>query len=88
MPHLWKINCTFTLFYCHVSNETNIIGEKQKELSEWKAMYIIHDYFRVLYRQIQDQSKQLMASFLRLFHLLDKMDENHIGIGRKRYLIF
>ncbi|MGG0446205.1 IS4 family transposase [Bacillus mycoides] len=49
-----------------------LLVKKQKELSEWKAMYMIHDYFRVLYRQIQDQSKQLMASFLRLFHLLDK----------------
>ena len=86
--HIYGKLIALLLFYCHVSNETNIIGEKQKELSEWKAMYIIHDYFRVLYRQIQDQSKQLMASFLRLFHLLDKMDENHIGIGRKRYLIF
>ncbi|PEA00885.1 IS4 family transposase [Bacillus cereus] len=49
-----------------------LLLKKQKELSEWKAMYIIHDYFRVLYRQIQEQSKQLLTSFLRLFHLLDK----------------
>jgi hypothetical protein len=52
-------------------------------------MYMIHDYFRVLYRQIQEQSKQLITSFLRLFHLLDKMDENHIVIEKKKlYLIF
>ncbi|MBG9750858.1 hypothetical protein ABD81_19160 [Bacillus thuringiensis] len=49
-----------------------LLVKKQKELSEWKAMYMIHDYFRVLYRQIQEQSKQLLTSFLRLFHLLDK----------------
>ena len=49
-----------------------LLIKKQKELSEWKAMYMIHDYFRVLYRQIQEQSKQLITSFLRLFHLLDK----------------
>ncbi|OFD48728.1 hypothetical protein BWGOE2_03810 [Bacillus mycoides] len=35
-------------------------------------MYMIHDYFRVLYQQMQHQSNQLAKSFLRLFHLLDK----------------
>lgn len=49
-----------------------LLVKKQKELSEWKAMYMIHDYFRLLYRQIQEQSKQLITSFLRLFHLLGK----------------
>ncbi|XAH90003.1 transposase (plasmid) [Bacillus paramycoides] len=49
-----------------------LLVKKQKELSEWKAMYMIHDYFRVLYQQMQDQSNQLAKSFLRLFHLLDK----------------
>ncbi|MEI4605894.1 hypothetical protein WAG19_29290 [Bacillus cereus] len=46
--------------------------KKQKELSEWKAMYMIHDYFRVLYQQMKHQSNQLANSFLRLFHLLEK----------------
>lgn len=49
-----------------------LLMKKQKELSEWKAMYMIHDYFRVLYQQMQHQSNQLAKSFLRLFHLLDK----------------
>lgn len=35
-------------------------------------MYMIHDYFRIVYRQIHEQSNQLITSFLRLFHLLDK----------------
>ncbi len=49
-----------------------LLVKKQKELSEWKAMYMIHDYFRVLYQQMQGQSNQLVESFLRLFHLLDR----------------
>ncbi|OFD87396.1 IS4 family transposase [Bacillus mycoides] len=49
-----------------------LLMKKQKELSEWKAMYMIHDYFRVLYQQMQHQSNQLAKSFLRLFHLIDK----------------
>lgn len=44
-----------------------LLMKKQKELSEWKAMYMIHDYFRVLYQQMQHQSNQLAKSFLRLY---------------------
>nr|WP_255260332.1 hypothetical protein [Bacillus cereus] len=33
---------------------------------------MIHDYFRVLYRQMQYQSNQLAKNFLRLSDLLDK----------------
>ncbi len=49
-----------------------LLTKKQKELSEWKAMYMIHDYFRTLYKHMQQNSTQLSNCLLRLFHLLDK----------------
>lgn len=57
--------------------------KKQKELREWKAMYMIHDYFRVLYDQIQHQSNQLAKSFRRLFHLLEKNGRKSHGYRKK-----
>jgi Mg2+/Co2+ transporter CorB len=67
---LWTQKKTSSLNF----NNTHqvLVSEISLHRFNWKAMYIIHDYFRVLYRQIQEQSKQLLTSFLRLFHLLDK----------------
>lgn len=49
-----------------------LVIKKQKELSEVKAMYMIYDYFKKLYRYMQQQTTHLSKSLLRLFYLLEK----------------
>ncbi|KIV54067.1 hypothetical protein TS65_19105 [Aneurinibacillus migulanus] len=46
--------------------------KKQKELSEYKAMYIIKDYFLLFYQALQKNTQELSKILSRLFDLLQK----------------
>ena len=45
MPFVWATDCHSTLFFYHVSNAAITSYEKKRELSEYKAIYMIKDYF-------------------------------------------
>jgi hypothetical protein len=45
---------------------------KKQELSEYKAIYIIKDYFLLLFQAIQKSTQELSKILLRLFTLLQK----------------
>ncbi|MEJ9243016.1 IS4 family transposase, partial [Bacillus cereus] len=42
------------------------------ELSEYKAVYIIKDYFSLIYQSLQKNTQELTKILLRLFNLLQK----------------
>ncbi|KIV60161.1 IS4 family transposase [Aneurinibacillus migulanus] len=49
-----------------------LLRKKQKELSEYKAMYIIKDYFLLFYQALQKNTQELSKILSRLFDLLQK----------------
>jgi hypothetical protein len=49
-----------------------LLQKKKKELSEYKAMYMIKDYFPLLYKAIEKDTKDISKILLRLFDLLQK----------------
>lgn len=49
-----------------------LLRKKQKELSEYKAIYIIQTYFPLFYQAIQQNTQEYAKILLRLFHLLAK----------------
>ncbi|MGE6720584.1 IS4 family transposase [Peribacillus frigoritolerans] len=49
-----------------------LLDKKKRELSEYKAIYIIKDYFPLLFRAIQKSTQELSKILLRLFNLLQK----------------
>jgi len=46
--------------------------KKKQELSEYKAVYMIKDYFSLLFQAIQKDTQELSKILLRLFNLLQK----------------
>ncbi|TKI75155.1 hypothetical protein FC701_35875, partial [Bacillus mycoides] len=44
--------------------------KEQKELSEYKAMYIIKDYFSLFHQALHKNTQELSKVLLRLFNLL------------------
>jgi hypothetical protein len=48
------------------------IRKKKRELSEYKAMYMIKDYFPLLFQSIQKSTQELSKMLLRLFNLLQR----------------
>ena len=71
MPFVWKTDCHSTLFFYHVSNAA-ITYEKKRELSEYKAIYMIKDYFLLLFQAIQKDTQELSKILIRLFNLLQQ----------------
>jgi hypothetical protein len=57
-----------------------LLRKKQKELSEYKAMYIIKDYFSLFYQALHKNTQELSKVLLRLFNLLQ-----HNGRKSHRY---
>ncbi|AAY60277.1 IS4-like element ISBce9 family transposase (plasmid) [Bacillus cereus] len=57
-----------------------LLRKKQKELSEYKAMYIIKDYFSLFYQSLHKNTQELSKVLLRLFNLLQ-----HNGQKSHRY---
>lgn len=49
-----------------------LLIQKKRELSEYKAIYIIKDYFLLLFQAIQKSTQELSKILLRLFVLLQK----------------
>ena len=49
-----------------------ILIKKKRELSEYKAIYIIKDYFLLIYESLQKDTKELTKILFRLFDLLQK----------------
>lgn len=49
-----------------------LLTKKKRELSEYKAIYIIKDYFLLLFQSIQKSTQELSKVLLRLFNLLQK----------------
>ncbi|PGP75972.1 IS4 family transposase, partial [Bacillus cereus] len=57
-----------------------LLRKKQKELSEYKAMYIIKDYFSLFHQALHKNTQELSKVLLRLFNLLQ-----HNGRKSHRY---
>lgn len=49
-----------------------LLRKKQKELSEYKAMYMIKDYFLLFYQTLHKNTQELSKILLRLFNLLQR----------------
>ncbi|MGK8688725.1 IS4 family transposase [Bacillus cereus] len=49
-----------------------LLTKKKQELSEYKAIYMIKDYFSLLFRSIQKDTQELSKILLRLFNLLHR----------------
>ncbi|MED3587492.1 IS4 family transposase, partial [Bacillus thuringiensis] len=49
-----------------------LLQKKQKELSEYKAIYMIQDHLYLVYEAIQQDTQEVSKIFLRLFDLLQK----------------
>ncbi|AIK39350.1 transposase DDE domain protein [Bacillus pseudomycoides] len=49
-----------------------LLMKKKQELSEYKAVYMIKDYFSLLFQAIQKDTQELSKILLRLFNLLQK----------------
>ena len=60
--------CTSTMF----KMRQVLLDKKKKELSEYKSIYMIKDYYPLLYEGLQKDTQELSKVFLRLFYLLEK----------------
>ncbi|MED1539188.1 hypothetical protein P4U98_27715, partial [Bacillus pseudomycoides] len=49
-----------------------LLIKKKRELSEYKAIYIIKDYFSLIYQSLQEDTQELIKILFRLFNLLQK----------------
>ena len=69
---VWSTDRDPTLFRYYVSNASITSYEKKQELSEYKVIYIIKDYFLLIYQTIQNNTQELSKVLLRLFNLLQQ----------------
>lgn len=63
-----------------------LLRKRKKEMSEYKALYLIQDYLLLVYQAIQQDVQQLTSILLRLYKLLEKTGENP-SMRRKLFLI-
>ncbi|MBG9498307.1 transposase, partial [Bacillus thuringiensis] len=49
-----------------------LLMKKKRELSEYKAIYMIRDYFFLIYQAIQKDTQELSKILIRLFNLLQQ----------------
>ncbi|MBG9517514.1 transposase [Bacillus thuringiensis] len=49
-----------------------LLMKKKRELSEFKAVYMIKDYFLLIYQALQKDTQDLSKILIRLFNLLEK----------------
>ncbi|MDQ8737129.1 transposase [Paenibacillus sp. LHD-38] len=59
--------CSTTMFQIR-----QLLWRKKKELSEYKAFYMIKDYMLLLHQAIQKDTEEISKVLLRLFHLIEK----------------
>lgn len=60
--------CSSTMFHMRQL----LLKKKQRELSEFKAIYMIKDYFLFFHQALQKNTQELSKLLLRLFRLLEK----------------
>ncbi|PES62560.1 IS4 family transposase [Bacillus cereus] len=60
--------CTSTMF----KMRQLLLDKRKKELSEYKSIYIIKNYYLLFYQGLQKGIQELSKIFLRLFNLLEK----------------
>ncbi|PHE81940.1 IS4 family transposase, partial [Bacillus toyonensis] len=60
--------CSSIMFQMHQL----LLMKKKRELSEYKAIYMIKDYFLLLFQTIQKNTQELSKVLLRLFNLLQQ----------------
>ena len=65
-----------------------LLRKKQKELSEYKAMYIIKGYFLLFYQALHKNIQELSKVLLRLFNLLQHNGRKSHRYEKKQSLIF
>ncbi|OJD94165.1 transposase [Bacillus anthracis] len=53
-----------------------LLVKKKRELSEYKTMYMVKDYFLFLFQAIQKDTQELSKVLLRLFNLLQHNIKN------------
>ncbi len=49
-----------------------LLIKNKRELSEYKAIYIIKDYFPLIYQSLQKSTQELTKILFRLFNFLQK----------------
>ncbi|PED44091.1 IS4 family transposase, partial [Bacillus cereus] len=49
-----------------------LLRKKKREMSEYKAIYMIKDYFLLLFQAIQKDTQELSKILIRLFNLLQQ----------------
>ncbi|KMP50176.1 hypothetical protein TU59_22630 [Bacillus cereus] len=49
-----------------------LLMKKKRELSEYKAIYMIKDYFLLIHQATQKDNQELSKIFIRLFNLLQQ----------------
>ncbi|MCR8983426.1 IS4 family transposase, partial [Brevibacillus laterosporus] len=49
-----------------------LLRKRKKELSEYKAIHMIQDYFPLLHRSIEKDTTEMAKILLRLFNLLQR----------------
>nr|AOB42281.1 IS231-related transposase [Bacillus thuringiensis] len=49
-----------------------LLDKKKKELSEYKSIYMIKNYYQLFYEGLQKSIHELLKVMLRLFYLLEK----------------
>ncbi|WP_212774834.1 IS4 family transposase [Polycladomyces abyssicola] len=49
-----------------------LLRKKRKELSEYKAFYMIQSYFLLIHQSIQENTQELSKILIRLFYLIEK----------------
>src|SRR3954452_5158677 len=59
--------CSSTMFRMR-----QLLWRKKKELSEYKAFYMIKDYLPLLFQVVQKNTQEISKILLRLFQLLEK----------------
>lgn len=61
-----------------------LLIKKKRELSEYKAIYIIKDYFSLIYQPLQKDAPELTKILFRLFNLLQKNGRKSHRYEKKR----
>lgn len=77
---VWGTNCHSTLSSIMFQMRKLLLIKRKQELSEYKTMYMIKDYFSLLLQTIQKDTQELSKILLRLFNLLQ-----HNGRKSHRY---
>lgn len=65
-----------------------LLNKKKREISEYRAIYIIKDYFLLLFQAIHKSTQELSKVLFRLFDLLQKNGRKSHRYEKKQSLIY